>query len=220
MQLPNSDSWRQILAPQLNSPNFAQLQGRVDQAYQEGVVYPEASNIWRALDLLEPSDVKVVILGQDPYHGPHQAHGLAFSVQDGVDLPPSLRNIYTEIERDIGEPMHLSGDLTRWAEQGVLLLNSALTVPESDAGGHADWGWLPITDAILTYLGESAKPRVFMLWGGFAKQKAQFIRPHHQVLSTSHPSPLSVYRGFKGCGHFSAANEALKQWGRAPIDWR
>jgi len=178
------------------------------------------TDIWRALDTLEPADVKVVILGQDPYHGPHQAHGLSFSVQEGVDLPPSLRNIFTEIERDTGEPMHLSGDLTRWAEQGVLLLNSALTVPQGEAGGHAKFGWLQVTDAILTHLGESAKPRVFMLWGGFSKEKAKFIRPHHAVLTTSHPSPLSVYRGFKGCGHFSLANKKLVQFGRTPIDWR
>lgn len=220
MQLPASDSWRQILAPQLSSPQFNELSQQVDAAYASGVIYPAANHIWRALDLVEPADVKVVILGQDPYHGPHQAHGLAFSVQDGVSLPPSLRNIFTEIERDTNQPMHLSGDLTRWAEQGVLLLNSALTVPQSDAGGHADIGWLAITDAILTYLGESAKPKVFMLWGGFAKKKAQFIRPHHSVLSTSHPSPLSVYRGFKGCGHFSEANKQLRRFGRAPIDWR
>jgi uracil-DNA glycosylase len=164
--------------------------------------------------------VKVVILGQDPYHGPGQAHGLCFSVNDGVAFPPSLVNIFKEIQRDLGAQIPASGNLTRWAQQGVLLLNATLTVEAHQAGSHQGKGWETFTDAVIRYLADNHSGIVFMLWGSYAQQKGAFINPEkHLVLKTAHPSPLSVYRGFNGCGHFSAANQYLQSKGKALINW-
>jgi len=161
-----------------------------------------------------------VIIGQDPYHGEGQAHGLCFSVNDGVEFPPSLVNIFREIERDMGKPMPKSGNLTRWAEQGVLLLNATLTVQAHQAGSHQGRGWETFTDAVIRKLAEEKENLVFMLWGNYAQQKGSVINTsRHLVLKSVHPSPLSAYRGFIGCGHFSAANEYLRKTGRSEIEW-
>ena len=174
-----------------------------------------------ALELTPLDKVKVVILGQDPYHEPQQAHGLAFSVQDGVPVPPSLKNIYEEIDAEYGCGIPDTGNLEPWAKQGVLLLNTVLTVRAHEANSHAGHGWERFTDAVLRELDKQDHPIVFMLWGGPAQKKAKLIiNPIHLVLKTSHPSPLSVYRGFRGCGHFKMCNEFLVKNGMAPINWR
>ncbi|MCC7038659.1 MAG: uracil-DNA glycosylase, partial [Alphaproteobacteria bacterium] len=179
-------------------------------------IYPAAQNIYAALNTTPFDSVRVVILGQDPYHGPDQAHGLSFSVRDGVKIPPSLRNIYKEI----GGAMPKSGDLTPWAKQGVLLLNATLTVQAEQAGSHQGRGWEQFTDAIIRALNDRGEHIVFMLWGSYAQKKGAFIdRKKHLVLEAPHPSPLSAHRGFLGCGHFVKANEYLKQQGRKAIDW-
>jgi len=187
----------------------------------DGTAYPLAADRYRALELLAPDDVNVVILGQDPYHGEGEAHGLAFSVPDGVKMPPSLRNIFRELADDIRGAQPVSTDLTRWARQGVLLLNTALTVAPGSPGSHANIGWKRVTDAIISSLANSDKPRVFVLWGKHAQSKRELI-PHnrsHLVLESSHPSPLSVYRGFIGSRPFSQINSWLLKQGRAEIDW-
>ena len=188
----------------------------------DGTAYPLAADRYRALELLAPDDVNVVILGQDPYHGEGEAHGLAFSVPDGVKMPPSLRNIFRELADDIRGAQPVSTDLTRWARQGVLLLNTALTVAPGSPGSHANIGWKRVTDAIISALANSDKPRVFVLWGKHAQSKRELI-PHnrsHLILESSHPSPLSVYRGFIGSRPFSQINSWLLKQGRAEIDWR
>jgi uracil-DNA glycosylase len=187
----------------------------------DGTAYPLAADRYRALELLAPDDVNVVILGQDPYHGEGEAHGLAFSVPDGVKMPPSLRNIFRELADDIRGAQPVSTDLTRWARQGVLLLNTALTVAPGSPGSHANIGWKRVTDAIISALANSDKPRVFVLWGKHAQSKRELI-PHnrsHLILESSHPSPLSVYRGFIGSRPFSQINSWLLKQGRAEIDW-
>ena len=187
----------------------------------DGTAYPLAADRYRALELLAPDDVNVVILGQDPYHGEGEAHGLAFSVPDGVKMPPSLRNIFRELADDIRGSQPVSTDLTRWARQGVLLLNTALTVAPGSPGSHANIGWKRVTDAIISALANSDKPRVFVLWGKHAQSKRELI-PHnrsHLILESSHPSPLSVYRGFIGSRPFSQINSWLLKQGRAEIDW-
>jgi len=182
-------------------------------------IYPPQEYWFRALELVAPEQVKVVILGQDPYHGAGEAHGLSFSVPDGVKIPPSLRNIWQELARDLGinPPQH--GNLTGWAEQGVLLLNTSLTVEADKAASHAKKGWEVLTDAIILHLSQSQSGLVFMLWGAHAQKKAPLIGAQHYVLHSVHPSPLSAYRGFIGCGHFSAANTYLLQQGKKEIDW-
>ena len=183
-------------------------------------VYPPESDIFNALALTPFAKIGVVILGQDPYHGPGQAHGLSFSVRDGVALPPSLRNIYKEIEGELGVTMPRKGDLSGWARQGVLLLNATLTVRAAQAGSHQKRGWEFFTDAVIRAVNDGREHAVFMLWGAHAQKKGAFIdRGKHLVLEAPHPSPLSAHRGFLGCGHFKQANDYLTQHGRDPIDW-
>lgn len=188
----------------------------------EEVAYPPPSQRFRALELLRPDQVNVIILGQDPYHGEGEAHGLAFSVPDGVKMPPSLRNIFRELADDIKVPLPVDTDLTRWAKQGVLLLNTALSVAPGKPGSHANSGWKEVTDAVITALANSGKPRVFVLWGKHAQSKRALIPTNksHLVIESAHPSPLSVYRGFIGSRPFSQINHWLKIQDRPEIDWR
>lgn len=221
-------AWRQCVAPFVGSAAFAPLCEFVDAEIAAGkTVYP--AEIFHALRMTSPDDVKVVILGQDPYHGDDkgiaQAHGMAFSVQRGVRIPPSLRNIYKEIERDLGFAQALHGNLDAWARQGVLLLNTTLTVEAGNAASHAKpfkkGGWQACTDTLLAELAKDHAPMVFLLWGSHAQAKAPLLDGHgHLLLEAPHPSPLSAHRGFLGCGHFSAANRFLMQHGKTPIDWR
>jgi uracil-DNA glycosylase len=192
----------------------------VRHAYRTTQCFPPAGQIFRAFDLCPFDKVRVVIIGQDPYHDINQAHGLCFSVQDGVKIPPSLDNIYKELNRDLGKPIPTSGNLTHWAEQGVLLLNATLTVEAHKAGSHQGKGWEELTDAAIMALNEKREKIVFMLWGSYAQRKGKYIdRRKHLVLEAVHPSPLSAYRGFIGCGHFSQANNYLLQQGLSPIAW-
>jgi uracil-DNA glycosylase len=214
------ESWRQVLQPEFDKPYFELLTHFVRQAYRTTQCFPPAGQIFRAFDLCPFDKVRVVIIGQDPYHDVNQAHGLCFSVQDGVPAPPSLVNIYKELQRDLGKPIPTSGNLTHWAEQGVLLLNATLTVEAHKAGSHQGKGWEELTDAAIQALNRQREHIVFMLWGSYAQRKGQFIdRRRHLVLTAVHPSPLSAYRGFIGCGHFSQANAYLQQHGLSPIVW-
>ena len=214
------ESWRQVLQPEFDKPYFELLTDFVRHAYRTTQCFPPAGQIFRAFDLCPFDQVRVVIIGQDPYHDVNQAHGLCFSVQNGVPVPPSLVNIYKELNRDLGKPIPTSGDLTHWAEQGVLLLNATLTVEAHKAGSHQGKGWEEVTDAAIQALNNQRSNIVFMLWGSYAQRKGQFIdRRKHLVLTAVHPSPLSAYRGFMGCGHFSQANNYLLQHGQAPIAW-
>jgi uracil-DNA glycosylase len=214
------ESWRQVLQPEFDKPYFELLTHFVRQAYRTTQCFPPAGQIFRAFDLCPFDKVPVVIIGQDPYHDVNQAHGLCFSVQDGVPAPPSLVNIYKELQRDLGKPIPTSGNLTHWAEQGVLLLNATLTVEAHKAGSHQGKGWEELTDAAIQALNRQREHIVFMLWGSYAQRKGQFIdRRRHLVLTAVHPSPLSAYRGFIGCGHFSQANAYLQQHGLSPIVW-
>ena len=214
------ESWRQVLQPEFDKPYFELLTHFVRQAYRTTQCFPPAGQIFRAFDLCPFDKVRVVIIGQDPYHDVNQAHGLCFSVQDGVPAPPSLVNIYKELQRDLGKPIPSSGNLTHWAEQGVLLLNATLTVEAHKAGSHQGKGWEELTDAAIQALNRQREHIVFMLWGSYAQRKGQFIDcRRHLVLTAVHPSPLSAYRGFIGCGHFSQANAYLQQHGLSPIVW-
>ncbi len=216
------ESWKSRLVDALTSPHMQALRAFLLQQRERGVtVYPPAGQIFAALDATPFERVKVVILGQDPYHGPNQAHGLSFSVPRGIAVPPSLQNIFAEIQRDLGLPIPDSGCLQSWAEQGVLLLNSVLTVEAGRAGSHQSKGWEPFTDAIIDALSQQRLGLVFILWGSYAQAKGRVIdRNRHCVLKAPHPSPLSAYRGFMGCGHFSAANRYLQGEGQIPIDWQ
>ena len=207
MNVRIDESWRQVLQPEFDKPYFELLTDFVRHAYATRQCFPPAKHIFRAFDLCPFDKVRVVIIGQDPYHDVNQAHGLCFSVQEGVPAPPSLVNIYKELNRDLGKPIPTSGDLTHWAEQGVLLLNATLTVEAHKAGSHQGKGWEELTDAAIQALNNQRSNIVFMLWGSYAQRKGQFIdRRKHLVLTAVHPSPLSAYRGFIGCGHFSQAN--------------
>ena len=220
MNVRIDESWRQVLQPEFDKPYFELLTTFVRHAYRTTQCFPPAGLIFRAFDLCPFDKVRVVIIGQDPYHDFNQAHGLCFSVQEGVPVPPSLVNIYKEIQRDLGKPIPTSGNLTHWAEQGVLLLNATLTVEAHRAGSHQGKGWEELTDAAIQALNNQRSNIVFMLWGSYAQRKGQFIdRRRHLVLTAVHPSPLSAYRGFIGCGHFSQANAYLKQHGQPPINW-
>ncbi len=212
--------WQLVLNEACQSKGVLDLNFFLQQELAAGkLIYPVQDNWFRALALLPPEQVKIVILGQDPYHGAGEAHGLSFSVPYGVKIPPSLRNIWQELARDLGinPPQH--GNLTGWAKQGVLLLNTSLTVAADQAGSHAKKGWEVLTDAIILHLAQSHSGIVFMLWGAHAQKKAHLIGNQHCILSSVHPSPLSAYRGFIGCGHFSAANAYLQQLGKKEIDW-
>ena len=215
------ESWKQVLADEFSSLYFRNLAAFVRAAYAKGVVYPPGKYIFEAFNRTPFDKVKVVILGQDPYHEPNQAHGLCFSVQKGVRLPPSLVNIYKELEEEFGTKfLDRDGDLSHWADQGVLLLNATLTVAAGNAGSHQGRGWEMFTDAVVSKLAEQRENLVFMLWGSYARRKGAVInRKRHLVLECAHPSPLSVYRGFFGCGHFRKANEYLESKGLPIINW-
>lgn len=214
--------WKQALAAEFEADYMAQLRAFLRAEKQAGkVIYPPGDDIFHAFDRTPFDQVKVVILGQDPYHGPGQAHGLCFSVRKGVKVPPSLVNIYKEIHRDLDLPIPAHGNLEHWAAQGVLLLNATLTVEQGNAGAHQGKGWEQFTDAAIRKLNDEREGLVFMLWGSYAQKKGAFIdAQRHLVLKAPHPSPLSAHRGFIGCGHFSAANDYLQQHAQAPIDWR
>lgn len=219
------ESWRPALAPLLGTPEARKLGGFLAAEESAGKdIYPPRGARLRALELTPLDRVKVVILGQDPYHGAGQAHGLAFSVQQGVRVPPSLVNIYKELESDLGLPRPAHGNLENWARQGVLLLNNALTVEEGRAGSHQNLGWEAITDAAVAAVAARAEPSVFLLWGSHARNKAARVPElrdgRHLVLTAPHPSPLSAHSGFLGCGHFSKANAFLEAQGRGAVDWR
>lgn len=215
------DSWRQALAGEWQAAYFEELTRFVRQQYASHTVYPPGGRIFAAFDTTPFDAVRVVILGQDPYHGPGQANGLCFSVAPGVAMPPSLVNIFKEVHDDVGAPMPTDGDLTRWARQGVLLLNSTLTVEAHRAGSHQGHGWERFTDAVVNALATRREGLVFMLWGNYAKVKGRFIdRGRHLVLTAAHPSPLSANRGgWFGCRHFSQANAYLAAHGQPPIQW-
>ena len=213
-------SWKARLADEFDRPYFDNLIEFVKQEYQTQTVYPPGKEIFRAFDCCDFSEVKVVIIGQDPYHGPGQANGLCFSVRDGVRMPPSLVNIFKEIQNDLQKPIPKSGDLGRWAQQGVLLLNATLTVRASSPGSHQNKGWETFTDAAIKKVSDEKENVVFLLWGAYAQRKGEVIdRSKHLVLMCAHPSPFSADRGFFGCRHFSKANEYLKSKGLAEIEW-
>ncbi|WP_422343151.1 uracil-DNA glycosylase [Parasphingorhabdus sp.] len=218
-------SWKTPLAPEFSSDYMTNLRTFLIQQKQAGKdIFPKGSEYFRALDLTPLDKVRVVILGQDPYHGPGQAHGLCFSVQPGVRPPPSLINIYKELESDIGMPRPQHGFLESWAKQGVLLLNSVLTVQRAEAASHRGKGWEQFSDAIVRLVAAKKEPVVFLLWGSYAQKKAGFVQSveqggKHLVLKAPHPSPLSAHNGFFGCRHFSKTNAFLEQNGLAPIDW-
>jgi len=220
MDVKIQSSWKDALQSEFEKDYFIKLTEFVRGEYKTKSVYPPGNLIFNAFDHCSFDKVKVVIIGQDPYHGPGQAHGLCFSVNDGVIFPPSLLNIFKEIERDLSIPTPKTGNLTRWADQGVLLLNASLTVEAHKAGSHQGRGWETFTDAVIRKIAEEKEHVVFMLWGNYAQQKGAVINPtRHLVLKSVHPSPLSAYRGFIGCGHFSAANKYLLQNGDAEIKW-
>lgn len=220
MDVKIEESWKRELAHEFDKDYFRELTDFVRGEYLSGKqIYPAARNIFNAFNLCPVDSVRVVIIGQDPYHEPGQAMGLCFSVPDGITPPPSLQNIYREIESDLGHPSSTHGDLTHWAKQGVLLLNSTLTVQAHLAASHAGRGWEQFTDAVIAALAKR-KNIVYMLWGSYAQKKAALVdNTQNLVLKTVHPSPLSAYRGFFGCKHFSRANEYLAQHGKSPIDW-
>ena len=220
MEVRIDQSWKEHLQTEFDKPYFKALTDFVRDEYAHGPVYPPGKLIFNAFDLCPFDKVKVVIIGQDPYHEPGQAHGLCFSVNDGVPFPPSLRNIFKEISDDLGKPVPPSGDLTRWARQGVLLLNATLTVRAGMAGSHQGRGWEEFTDAVIRELNAGRDGLVFILWGGYAKKKGAMIdRSRHLVLSSAHPSPLSAYNGFFGNHHFSQTNNWLISHGESPINW-
>lgn len=212
--------WKQVLEPEFSKSYFQELTEFVRHEYQRQTIYPPAKLMFAAFDTTPFSQVKVVIIGQDPYHGPNQANGLCFSVNEEVPIPPSLLNIYKELKRDLGRPIPKTGNLEHWAKQGVLLLNATLTVRAHQAGSHQNKGWEEFTDAAIHQLAENRENLVFMLWGSYALRKGSFIdKEKHLVLTAPHPSPLSAHRGFIGCGHFSQANDYLWMHGQKPIEW-
>lgn len=213
--------WKEALKDALDASSFKAVDRYVQKEREAGkTVYPEDKDVFNALNETPLHKVKVVILGQDPYHGPDQAHGLSFSVRRGIRLPPSLKNIYKELELEYKKPMPKSGDLTGWAKQGVLLLNATLTVEEGKAGAHQKKGWEEFTDAVIAAVDRLQHPAVFMLWGSHAQKKGAVIdREKHLVLEAPHPSPLSAHRGFFGCNHFRLANDYLAKHGQKIIDW-
>ena len=214
------NEWDELLSDQFSSEYYKKLRRFLVNEYNNYNVYPPADCIFNALKYTPYSKVKAVLLGQDPYHEPGQAHGLCFSVNDGVPFPPSLQNIFKEINADTGAPIPTSGNLTRWAQQGVLMLNATLTVQAHKAGSHQGRGWEEFTDAVIAHLSEHGEHLVFILWGSFAiKKGAKINRMKHLVLTSPHPSPLSAYRGFFGNHHFSQANAYLAQHGKTPINW-
>tara|TARA_R100000935_G_scaffold8302_7_gene17400 strand:- start:25673 stop:26338 length:666 start_codon:yes stop_codon:yes gene_type:complete len=221
MELKIEESWKQVLASEFEKSYFSQLIQFVKSEYQKHTCYPPGNQLFSAFDHTPFNDVKVVILGQDPYHGPKQANGLCFSVADGVAIPPSLQNMFKELETDLGKPVPTSGNLERWADQGVLLLNATLTVRAHEAGSHQKKGWEQFTDAVISKISKEREGIVFLLWGGYAKKKgARIDTSKHLVLTSGHPSPLSANRGYWfGNNHFSKTNEYLKKHHKEPINW-
>lgn len=220
MKVVIEDSWKLVLKDEFEKEYFKELTTKVKASYLSKSVFPPPKLVFNAFALCPFDQVKVVIIGQDPYHGRGQAHGLAFSVPDGVPVPPSLQNIYKEIKTDLGKELPTSGNLERWAKEGVLLLNVTLTVFESNAGSHQGWGWENFTDAVIKKVSDEKEGVVFMLWGRFAQNKESLIDgTKHLILKAPHPSPLSAYNGWFGSKHFSQANEYLKSKGQEPIDW-
>ena len=220
MQVKIEKSWQEVLQVEFDKPYFESLVSFVKQEYASNTIFPPAGQIFNAFNTCPFNNVKVVILGQDPYHGPGQAHGLCFSVNDDIQFPPSLQNIFKEITADLGIPAPKTGNLTRWAEQGVLLLNATLTVRASQAGSHQGIGWEEFTDAVIKTISEKTENVVFILWGSYAIKKKSLINTaKHCILTAPHPSPLSSYRGFFGCKHFSQTNTYLTSKGKTPIEW-
>ena len=220
MNVKIAPRWKDLIGAEFEKPYFEQLAAFVKQEYATRQVFPAGKNIFRAFDKCDPDDLKVVIIGQDPYHGVGQANGLCFSVNDGVQFPPSLVNIFQEVNADTGTPVPQSVNLDRWAEQGVLLLNAVLTVRAHEATSHAGKGWEQFTDAVVQAIARQKQGIVYMLWGAYAQRKASMVDPQRNcILKTVHPSPLSAYRGFFGCRHFSQANQYLQSIGRTPIRW-
>ena len=215
-----AEDWKAIIGEEFSKPYFEELISFVKQEYATSQVFPAGRNIFRAFDKCPFDKVKVVIIGQDPYHGDGQANGLCFSVNEGVPFPPSLKNIFKEVHDDVGTQIPTSGELDRWAEQGVLLLNSVLTVKAHNAASHAGRGWEIFTDAVVRAIAERREGVVYMLWGSYAQRKGAIANPERNlILHSVHPSPLSSYRGFFGCKHFSKANEYLKSLGKEEIVW-
>ena len=216
-------AWQALLKDELQKPYWCSLEQRLGAAYESGAVYPPAQQLFAAFERTPPTCVRAVILGQDPYHEPGQANGLAFSVSRGVKLPPSLQNIYKELEADLGVPAAKSGDLTSWAQQGVFLLNTVLSVRAHAANSHKDFGWQSFTDAVIAALAELPQPVAFVLWGAQAQKKAAIVKksPYpRRILQSPHPSPLSAYRGFFGSRPFSQINAFLVSYGFSPVDWK
>lgn len=215
-----AEDWKAVIGEEFSKPYFEELISFVKQEYATSQVFPAGRNIFRAFDKCPFDKVKVVIIGQDPYHGDGQANGLCFSVNEGVPFPPSLKNIFKEVYDDVGTPIPASGELDRWAEQGVLLLNSVLTVKAHNAASHAGHGWEIFTDAVVRAIAERKEGVVYMLWGSYAQRKGAIANPERNlILHSVHPSPLSSYRGFFGCKHFSKANEYLRSIGKEEIVW-
>ena len=216
-----NSSWDSVLANEIYQPYFKEILLFLEEERDKGkTIYPASTDVFKAFHETAFNDVHVLLLGQDPYHGPNQAHGLCFSVQDGIRIPPSLKNIFKELEMDLGVPVPNSGDLSMWAQQGVLMLNSVLTVEAGKAGSHAKIGWQTFTDAVIQTLSEHREHIVFLLWGQFAQRKIHLIdASKHLVLTAAHPSPLSYYGGFKGSRHFSTTNAYLIQHKKKPIQW-
>lgn len=220
MEINIAPSWRKALEEEIDKNYFKNLMGFVAQEYQTKTIYPPTANIFSAFDYTSFDQVKVVIVGQDPYHGPNQANGLSFSVNKGVPFPPSLQNIFKELKDDVGIEIPISGDLSHWAQQGVLMLNATLTVEEGKAGSHQKKGWEQFTDAVIQQLAEKRENLVFILWGSYAQKKgANINRDKHFVIESAHPSPLSVYRGFWGSKPFSKTNQFLISKKIDPVKW-
>ena len=220
MDVKIAEDWKERLQPEFEKPYFEQLVSIVKAEYHSQTVYPPGPRIFSAFDHCGFQDVRVVILGQDPYHGPGQANGLCFSVQEGVPMPPSLLNIFKEVKADLGKEIPPNGNLERWAQQGVLLLNATLTVRAHQAGSHQNKGWETFTDAVIQHISTEKEGVVFLLWGSYAQRKGSVIDPfRHRILNAPHPSPLSAHRGFFGCKHFSQTNAYLVEKNLAPIDW-
>lgn len=220
MEIKIEESWKQLLSGEFNKPYFVQLTQFVKSEYSNHPIYPPGKLIFNAFDKCPFDEVKVVILGQDPYHEPGQAHGLCFSVPEGIAFPPSLQNIFKEVSTDMQQPIPASGNLEHWANQGVLLLNATLTVRAHQAGSHQKKGWETFTDRVIQLLSESGEHIVFLLWGAYAQKKEVFIDQNkHLILKSVHPSPLSAYRGFFGNQHFSKTNQYLAKNGKEPIHW-
>lgn len=215
------NDWDEILKEEFNKEYYLKLREFLKSEYKNHIIHPDMYDIFNALKWTSYKDTKVVILGQDPYHEENQAHGLAFSVPKGVKIPPSLLNIYKELQNELGLYIPNNGYLEKWARQGVMLLNSSLTVRDKEANSHRNKGWEIFTNRVVECLNERQDPVIFLLWGASAKEKVSIItNPQHKILTTVHPSPLSASRGFFGCGHFKTANRLLEQMGKTPIDWQ